>query len=254
MSNTQGAALVGLIGSTLGGWGGAQCFAPAKKQPEKTLELYDIELSPYCRLVRELLSEMDIDVMIYPCPGGGKRFRPKVAELGGKMMFPFLHDPNTGVKMNESADILEYLGKTYQRRVKGTRGFSRNLKLAGSFSMSILRYGHGMKARPSKAPAQPLELYSFEASPFSRPVREVLCELEIPYLLRNTAKAVWKDMGPPSFRDNLFKGEKGTSRNRRALVERTGQVQVPYLIDANTGVAMYESGDIIDYLNRTYAL
>jgi glutathione S-transferase len=31
-------------------------------------------------------------------------------------------------------------------------------------------------------------------------------------------------------------------------------VQVPYLIDANTGAAMYESDDILRYLNKTYAL
>ena len=34
-----------------------------------------------------------------------------------------------------------------------------------------------MRARPSKAPAEPLELYSFESSPFSKRVRARLCEL-----------------------------------------------------------------------------
>ena len=111
----------------------------------------------------------------------------------------------------------------------------------------------GLKASPSQAPAQPLELFSFEASPFSKPVRARLCELELPYLLRNTGKGAWKDMGPPSFRDRLFKGEMGTSRNRRWLAEHTGKVQVPYLIDPNTGTAMYESGQILRYLNQNYA-
>ena len=110
----------------------------------------------------------------------------------------------------------------------------------------------GMRARPSKAPAKPLELYSFESSPYSRPVRERLCELELPYLLHNTGKARWSDMGPPAMRDRLFKGPKDSSRNRSALLERTGHVQVPYLIDPNTGVEMYESAVILDYLDRTY--
>lgn len=250
--NRTWAVTAGLLGGTLNGWRGTQAFAPARKRPEQPLELFDMELSPYCRLVREVLTELDLDVMIYPCPAGGSRFRPRVTELGGKLRFPFLHDPNTGISMNESADIIEYLGKTYQRRVKGTRGLGRGLKLGGSYLMSAMRYGSGVKARASKPPAKPLELFSFEASPYSRPVREVLCELEIPYLLRNTGKGAWADMGPPSFRDNLFKGEKGSNRNRKILLEKTGKVQVPYLIDPNTGSEMYESSDIIAYLEKTY--
>ena len=34
---------------------------------------------------------------------------------------------------------------------------------------------------------------------------------------------------------------------------RTGHVQVPYLIDPNTGTEMFESADIIRYLEQTYA-
>lgn len=246
--------MAGLVGGTLNGWRGTQAFAPARKRPEKLLELYDIELSPYCRLVRELLTELDLDAMIYPCPAGGTRFRPLAEPLGGKQLFPFLHDPNTGARLYESADICEYLGRSYQRRVPGTRGAARALKLGGSYLMSGLRYGQGVKARPSRAPAKPLELFSFESSPYSRPVRERLCELELHYVLRNTGKGAWSDMGPPSFRDQWFKGEKGSNRNRKLLLERTGKVQVPYLIDPNTGTEMYESRDILRYLEDTYAL
>jgi glutathione S-transferase len=31
-------------------------------------------------------------------------------------------------------------------------------------------------------------------------------------------------------------------------------MQVPYLVDPNTGRAMFESADIVAYLERTYAL
>ena len=110
----------------------------------------------------------------------------------------------------------------------------------------------GYRARPSREPGKPLELYSFEGSPYSRLVREVLCELELPYLLRNTGKALRSDIGPPQWRDQWFKGPKDTSRNRKALLARSGHVQVPYLVDPNTGVEMYESEDIIAYL-RTLA-
>ena len=37
------------------------------------------------------------------------------------------------------------------------------------------------------------------------------------------------------------------------LFERTGRVQVPYLIDPNTGVEMFESTAIVAYLDKTYA-
>jgi glutathione S-transferase len=245
--------LAGLVGGTLSGWRGTQAFAPAREQPGKPLELYDIELSPYCRLVREALTELDLDAMIFPCPARGQRFRPRARTLGGKEQFPFLVDPNTGARLYESADIVEYLARTYGRRLRGTRGLARQIRLAGSYAVSTLRYGQGMRAHPSKAPDRPLELYSFESSPYSRPVRERLCELELPYLLRNTGKGAWTDMGPASFRDELFKARKDTSRNRKRLLELTGRVQVPYLIDPNTGAAMFESKAILRYLDQTYA-
>lgn len=37
------------------------------------------------------------------------------------------------------------------------------------------------------------------------------------------------------------------------LVEKGGKRQVPYLVDTDKGVAMYESNDIIDYIRENYA-
>jgi glutathione S-transferase len=96
-------------------------------------------------------------------------------------------------------------------------------------------------------------LFSFESSPYSRRVRELLCELELPYLLRNTGKARWQDLGTPFTRALLFPGVPITGRNRMALLKRAGKVQVPYLVDPNTGTAMFESQAIRDYLLATYA-
>ena len=42
-----------------------------------------------------------------------KRFREFVQETGGKAQFPYLIDENTGVKMYESDDIIEYLYENY---------------------------------------------------------------------------------------------------------------------------------------------
>jgi glutathione S-transferase len=244
-----------ILASQLRGWGGTAAFRPAKKQPEKLLELYDIEASPYCRLVREALTELDLDALILPCPSGGTRFRPKVKALGGKHQHPYLVDPNTGDALYESADIIDYLRRTYDGRIRVAIGLRRKLAVGSSFLASAVRVSNrirGMTARPSKAPDKPLELFSFEASPYSRLVREVLCELELPYIVRNTGKGRWTDMGPASVRDRLHKAPKDTGRNRKVLFDKTGFVQVPYLIDPNTGTGIYESADIIRYLEASY--
>jgi len=239
--------------SSFAGWRGTATFRAAYRQPVEPLQLYDIEACPYCRLVREALTELDIDVLILPCPKNGTRYREQAQALAGKQQFPLLVDPNTGTSLYESADIIDYLGKTYDGRTRSTRGLGRIAQLASSMLASSLQSpAHGLRAAPSRAPAQPLELYSFESSPYSRVVREVLCELQLPYLLRNTGKARMSDMGTAMMRDRWWKGPKDTSRNRKALLARAGQVQVPYLVDANTGIGMFESADIIAYLRKTY--
>lgn len=250
-------ALIHLVSGSLRGWRGTASFRPAQRQPETMLVLYDIEACPYCRLVREVLTELDLDVEIRPCPKNGQRFRPEAERLGGRQQFPLLVDPNEQERRYESADIIDHLYRHYGGRGRAARGLGRAWQVATAQAASALNWRprgmSGLKARPSKSPAQPLELFSFETSPFSKPVRARLCELELPYILRNTGKGAWSDMGPASWRDRVFKGPRGTTRNRRWLDEQTGQVQVPYLIDPNTGTAMYESQAILDYLDRTYA-
>ncbi|MGH6629251.1 MAG: glutathione S-transferase N-terminal domain-containing protein, partial [Burkholderiales bacterium] len=184
-------------------------------------------------LLREALTELDLDALIHPCPEGGSRFRPIAQAKGGKMQFPFLVDPNTGRSLYESADIVVYLSETYGSNIRSGNGLLRKLSVAGSYLATGVRMPCGLRARPSKAPAQSLELYSMDASPYCRLVRETLCELELPYLLRNTGKG---------------------SRNRKTLLDRAGKVQLPYLIDANTGREMFESPEIVRHLEQTYAL
>ncbi|MGH8528355.1 MAG: glutathione S-transferase N-terminal domain-containing protein [Nevskiales bacterium] len=238
-----------LLASTLRGWRGTMA-SQRSSQPPKPIELYEFEACPYCRLVREALTELDLDAMIYPCPSGGTRFRPKVKEMGGKKLFPYMVDPNTATAMYESEDIINHLYQTY--RGKAPRRLPRPLRVATSGLASVARGFRGRKARPSKAPAKPLELYSFESSPYSRLVRETLCELELPYLLRSFGKAVGPDLGPPWVRTRFFPKLAIKGRNRQRMYQRSARLQVPYLIDPNTDVGMYESADIVNYLNQTY--
>jgi glutathione S-transferase len=201
-------------------------------RPEQPLALYEFEACPFCRKVREALSILDLDARIFPCPKRGPRFREEVKARGGKYQFPYLVDPNTGKEMYESDDIVAYLFRQY-----GT-GKPPALLAAGALTdvtaglASTLRPGFGARYRPARAPESPLELYSFEASPFCRIAREALCAFELPYLLHNVAKG---------------------SPKREAFVKRSGKMQVPYLVDPNEGVEMFESADIARYLEQTYA-
>lgn len=86
-------------------------------------------------------------------------------------------------------------------------------------------------ARPSVPVAKPLQLWAYEASPFCALVRETLSALEIPYVSQPCARG---------------------STRRTTLQRRAGTFQVPYLEDPNTGVAMFESAEIIEYLRASY--
>lgn len=227
---------------------------PVTVRPQWLFELYDFEGCPYCRLVREALTELDLDVTVYPCPKGGERFRPKVAELGGKTQFPFLVDPNRGERLFESADIVRYLFENYGQRPLPWHWRYMELQQIGSGLAGVSRLGAGVRAKPSRAPAQPLELYSFESSPFARVVRERLCELELPYVLRSTGRSAPADWVPPAVRDALKWQYEPQTVNRRALRERAGRVSIPYLVDPNSGTELADSARIVEYLDATYAL
>lgn len=244
--------------STIRSWRGLSASRHTR-QPEKMLVLYDMEASPYCRIVREALTTLDIDVLIYPCPKGGQRFRPQAEALGGQQQFPLLVDPNNNQHLYESKDIVDYLYQTYSDQpAPQYNQLQQQLNIASSYAATVLRLDlngiPGMQASPSTAPEQPLELYSFESSPYSKAVRERLCELEIPFITRQFGKATTGDMGPPIIRTTFFKNEPVKGRNREKMFALTGRLQVPYLIDPNTDKALYESRDIIAYLNQQYAL
>jgi glutathione S-transferase len=221
-----------------------------RKRPRKMLELYDGEYCPFCRHVREALTELDLDAMIYPVPKRGSRFRQQLQDLSGKTKVPFLNDPNTGKRLHDSESIARYLYDEY-----GPTGKKAPMRLINtSVLATALRGTAGMFAKHSKAPAEPLELYSFEASPYSRLVRETLCELEIPYVLHNVGKSPGKavDWLPPGLRVRMNKDYVPQTENRRKLQARGGRMQVPYLVDPNTKTTMYESADIQHYLRETY--
>lgn len=220
-------------------------------KPAEPLQLYDIENCPYCRLVREAMTELDLDVLILPCPKGGSRFRPELEARGGRAQFPYLVDPNTGVEMYESLDIVTYLYETY-----GT-GLPLKWKLgalqkASSMLASAPRTARGMRAHTGRLPEQMLELYSFESSPYARLVREKLCEMEIPYIVRNCGRTELAEWLLPPVRKLLNVTPDSQLVNRCHLQQKEGRVSIPYLYDPNTQQGLFESAEIIRYLADNY--
>jgi len=229
------ALLSATLASLLRLFAGLGVKKPLGKRPEKLIRLYDIEGDPECRRVREALTVLDLDAIILPCPAGGRRYREEADKIGGKAKFPFLVDENTDTKLYGTKKIIPYLFKTYG---DSKIPFVLRHPLAGltSFLASLVRLFRGVrKARYVKEvqiddPAT-IELYSYEAAPPCRLVREVLTELEIPYWLHNVGKR---------------------SAKRKRFVERSGKMMVPYLVDNNNNEALFESNDIIEYLYETY--
>ena len=202
-------------------------------RPAQPLVIYDLHGCPFCRKVREAVSILDLEVLFLPCPRDGPTWRPEAKAKSGKSQFPLLLDPNNGTQMLESDDIVAYLFATYGDG-KVPLGLRLPLGLTAiTAGLGMLpRAGRGSKYVPAARPALPLEFWQYEASPFCVVVREVLSELELAHVQFSVARG---------------------SPRRQVLFEQRGHFQAPFLSDPNTGVAMFESADIIAYLKKTYA-
>jgi glutathione S-transferase len=208
--------------------------AADRPAPARLLELWEFENCPYCRKVREVLSELDLDYLAHPLPHG----HPAWAEFAareGRHQVPFLVDPNTGRRLYESEDIIRYLNAAYGNgaRAGWPLPVPSLLDDAVSALASGVRIGRGTHWRGRALPSayQPLTLYDMEGSPYCRKVREVLSELGLPHVVRNVPKG---------------------SPKRAELVRRGGKMQVPYLVDPNAGRELYESQDIVAHLEGEY--
>lgn len=76
------------------------------------LTLYRLEACPFCERVVRRLQDLDIAYesrFIEPLHSE----RTVVKRVSGKRTVPAIEDPNTGVTMAESANIVEYLDGTY---------------------------------------------------------------------------------------------------------------------------------------------
>mmetsp|Transcript_21889 Transcript_21889/g.33279 ORF Transcript_21889/g.33279 Transcript_21889/m.33279 type:complete len:370 (-) Transcript_21889:156-1265(-) len=214
-------------------------------RPAEPLILYEYDGSPFCKRVREMINLLDLTVEYRPCPGARQsKFSEELFELTGKKTVPYLIDPNTGVSMFESDDQIQYLLDTYGPTDKSLYDSKAlwpiTFKAFSIYTSTIAAIVRGMpgsrrqvNARPDNEDMRPLELWGYEASPFVKPVREKLVSLALPHTMVSCARG---------------------SANRDRLIERTGRFQVPFLVDPNTGLELFESPEICDYLEKVYTI
>jgi glutathione S-transferase len=207
------------------------------KVPNEPLILYEFEACPFCKMVREACSILSLPVTIRPCPKDGRKYRKEIKDkFGTKATFPYLIDNNTGASMFESRDIINYLFKVYGNgSVPASLADSPIVPLTAGLGVGLARLGAGGQYRNSNPPSRglPIVLWAYEGSPFCKVVRETLSSLELPH--------------------TIYYSPRG-SQNRQILFERVGTFQVPFLQDPNTGVELFESEAIVEYLEAVYAV
>ena len=87
-------------------------FSKPADPPSQPLILWGTEGSPFVKIVREELCELQLVHRLIPCPRGSPN-RQRMFEKKGLFQMPFLEDPNNGVELFESSAIMEYLQKVY---------------------------------------------------------------------------------------------------------------------------------------------
>jgi len=83
-----------------------------------------------------------------------------------------------------------------------------------------------------------LELYQAEGCRYSAKVRETLTELGVSYVIHNPRSAA---------------GETRNEQTHAQLRTLGSEDQIPFLVDHERDVTMYESDDIVEYLQEHYA-
>ncbi|HMJ12113.1 MAG TPA: glutathione S-transferase N-terminal domain-containing protein [Polyangiaceae bacterium] len=200
-------------------------------RPEKRVVLYEMENCPHSRCVREALSVLDLDADIRPCPQGETHHRQELKTIGGREQIPMLVDPNTMEVAYDAGKIVAYLFRTYGTGKPVWPLRFRPLSQVTSRLASRLRGAAGKEYHAARRPELALELWSYEACPEARLVREVLGEYGMPYVLHNAAHG---------------------SAKRDELAKQTGTPQLPHLYDPDRKVRVTGAGNIMAYLRDTY--
>ncbi len=200
--------------------------------PPEVIVLYDSESSPRCKRVREMMNLLDITYECRPC------FGPYMDDL-----LPCIMDPNFDKTIHGDVNIIEHLLKEYGPPTSSYDSKAlwpitfKEFSLTTSQMAIMLRDSSAAiqqsNSRQDNGSMKPLELWAYECSPFVRPVKEKLSALGLPHTVVSCSRG---------------------SKNRDRMIDKVGRFQVPYLVDANTGVDMFEGAEIVKYLEAVYTV
>lgn len=229
----------------------------------RLVKLYDVENNVQCRRVREVISELDLNVeTVIPSGVGSSVWDTELKVLIGQnndssrsnsLLLPRLvvmesvSDEEQEDRVLQGAeDIIAYLEETFTTKPTSssttTEESTNDIPDWTSYISTLLRIGRGTSVSPaaimpstaaSSSNYKPLILYNYEHNQFCRLVREVLTELDLPYEVRSAGK--------------------GSPRRSELAKITGGSTQCPYLIDPNTDTQMADSKDIVAYLYKNYA-
>jgi glutathione S-transferase len=79
------------------------------------LELYQFESCPYCRTVRQKLSDLGLDYIARNAPPGRPDKDKVLIAISGDRKVPFLVDPDAGVYLSGDRAIVAWLEERYGR-------------------------------------------------------------------------------------------------------------------------------------------
>ncbi len=219
----------------------ASCaLSPNTPRPAKPLILYSYEGNQFCRLVREVLTELDLPYELRSAGKGSPR-RAELAEItGGSTTQPFLIDPNgdQNVNISESKEIIKYLYKTYAMFTPPNEILGQVSTIitpilkpifktlaplqAGSNRESQSEYKSELAAAKAEIEkeitSEEVVVYTYSLSPFCTEALQVLDNLGVEYKEISLGKE-WLPL--------LI--NEGGSQKRMALAEMTGQSSLPHV-------------------------
>ena len=214
----------------------------ALPRPKKPLILYNYEGNQFCRLVREVLTELNIPYESRSAGKGSPRREELFAESGATQC-PYLIDGNTGVKMAESADIIDYLYENYALFTPP----DELLEMASAVVTPLLKPFYSilapiqagsydkdfyLKTIQDEISSSPVVIYTYKLSPFCTEATSVLDGLGVEYK-EISLGLEWV----PGLIDE------GGAEKRATLGSMTGQTSLPHIFVGGKSVGGLFSGN-----------
>lgn len=212
-------------------------------RPIKSLTLYSYEGNQFCRLVREVLCELDISYELVNA-GKGSAKREKMVTDFGSSQCPYLMDPNVGENWGifESSDIISHLYDTYANWTPQNRLLESVSEVVTPLLRPVYAFAAPLQAGNYDAAAvekelreeiaaAPVVVFTYELSPFCSECTRVLDSLGVGY----QEVSLGKEWVP------LLIAE-GCAAKRAELGKLTGQTSLPHVFVGGQSIGGLYSG------------